>query len=85
MGLHSVRVDTMVGVMSSYDSIASRNIRQAIEDKNTNRHAVSRASGISYQTLNRRLAGSGSLTLEQLEGIARALEKEPTELLVVTA
>lgn len=70
--------------MSRYDSIASRNIRQAIKEKGTNPHALSRLTGISYQTLNRKLDG-GSLTIEQLEKIGLALDKEPTEFLKVAA
>lgn len=70
--------------MSTYDSIASRNIRQVIEARDTNPHAVSRLTGISYQTLNRKLDG-GSFTLEQLERIARALDTSPAELLKVAA
>lgn len=70
--------------MSNYDSIASLNIRQAIKDKQTNPHALSRLTGIGYQTLNRKLDG-GSLTLEQLEKIARALDVEVPSLLKVAA
>lgn len=66
--------------MSQLEAIASRNTRQAITAKETNPHALSRTTGISYGTLNRKL-DSGSFTLEQLERIADALGLDPIDLL----
>jgi len=66
--------------MSQFNSIASRNIRHAITAQNTNNHAVSRKTGISYTTLNRKLE-SGGFTLDDLERIADALDVEPIALL----
>lgn len=66
--------------MSRYDSIAATNIQAVINENHTNRHALSRKTGIGYQTLNRKLDG-GSLTIEQLEKIAGAFNLNPLELL----
>lgn len=66
--------------MSQLESIASRNTRQAITDRDTNPHALSRITGIGYGTLNRKL-DSGSFTLEQLERVAEALGLNPVDLL----
>jgi DNA-binding NtrC family response regulator len=75
---------TIVSGMSYFDSIAAKQIRQAITNQETNRHALSRQIGMSYTTLNRKL-DAGGFTLEDVERIASALHIEPVELLTDAA
>lgn len=70
--------------MSKYDTLASQGILRAMKAQDTNRHAVSRLAGISYETFRRKLIG-GSFTLEELEKIAKALKQEPVDFLTVAA
>lgn len=66
--------------MTYFNDIATRRINELIDSPGMNRNRLSKATGISYQTLGRKLE-SGGWTLEDLDKVAKALDMEPVDLL----